>query len=208
MSSGHLKDGCYLKILEEPYVYNAATDELYLIDDEAFNRILALHSDGAADPEAVTVLREAGLLQNKPRNLPVWTEGQSTDLSLRYLEVQITGRCDKACRHCYLGPSENEDMEPDTLEMILDQFSEMQGLKILVSGGEPACHPEFWTMMEKLPSYPLRAILITHGEWIGPAEASVLGERFQQVQISLDGLEAGHDVIRGKGSSMSRTWTN
>ena len=34
----------------------------------------------------------------------------------------------------------------------------------------------------------------------GPEEAVMLGNRFHQVQISLDGLEAGHDALRGKGS--------
>jgi radical SAM protein with 4Fe4S-binding SPASM domain len=198
--AGFLKEGCYLKDLEEPYIYDTVSDDLYLLDEETLGRIMTLHSEGTGDTEVITLLGEAGLLQEHPRKLPVWTKGRSADPSLRYLEIQITGRCDKACRHCYLGPPEDRDMDPETFEVILDQFSEIQGLKVMVSGGEPSCHPQFTAMTKNLPSRSLRAILITHGEWIGPGEAALLGERFHQIQVSLDGLEAGHDALRGKGS--------
>jgi radical SAM protein with 4Fe4S-binding SPASM domain len=200
VSSGFLRDSCFLKRLEEPYIYDTVSDELYLLDEEAFHRILDAHSGRARDAEVVCLLDDAGLLQEHPRKQPVWTEGQSANPSLRYLEVQITGRCDKACRHCYLGQPEDRDMDRETFETILDQFSGVQGLKIMVSGGEPACHPQFMTMTQTLSSRPLRAILITHGEWIRPEESVELGKRFQQIQISLDGLERGHDSLRGEGS--------
>jgi radical SAM protein with 4Fe4S-binding SPASM domain len=91
-------------------------------------------------------------------------------------------------------------MDPGTFKTIIDSFTDIQGLKIMVSGGEPVCHPQFWEMTESMRKNPMRAVLITHGEWIGTKEAEVLGQRFQQVQVSLDGLEVGHDALRGKGS--------
>ncbi len=194
-----LKDNCYLKRLEEPHIYDAATDELYLLDDESFDRVLAL-CEGSEDPEAARLLGEEGLLQEGSRRDPVFVEGRSGDPSLRYVEIQITGRCDKACRHCYLGPPVDRDMEPETFSAILGELSSMQGLKVMVSGGEPACHPRFMEMAEILPAYPLRAVLITHGEWIGAAQAARLRACFHQVQVSLDGLQAGHDALRGAGS--------
>ncbi|MDT8395087.1 MAG: radical SAM protein [bacterium] len=194
-----LKNHCYLKRLEEPHIYDAAADELYLLDDESLERILAL-SEGADDPEAAGLLAEAGLLQEMPRKVPVQVPGRSADPSLRYLEVQITGRCDKACRHCYLGPPRPVDMSVGTFRSVLDQFAVMQGLKVMVSGGEAAVHPEFEALADLLPEAPFRAVLITHGEWIGPVEACRLGERFHQVQVSLDGMGEGHDALRGAGS--------
>ena len=194
-----LKDNCYLKHLEEPHIYDAATDELYLLDDDSFDRVLAL-CEGVEDQEAVKLIGDAGLLQKEPRRDAVYTKGQSAAPSLRYLEVQITGRCDKACRHCYLGPAQNRDMEPKVFSDILEVFSAMQGLKVMVSGGESACHPLFREMAQILPEYPLRSVLVTHGEGITQGEAAWLKPYFHQVQVSLDGMETGHDFLRGKGS--------
>jgi sulfatase maturation enzyme AslB (radical SAM superfamily) len=194
-----LKDDCYLKRLEEPHIYDAAADELYMLDEDSFSRVLAL-SGGAEDLEASGLLKEAGLLQEGPRRIPVFTEGRSADPSLRYLEIQITGRCDKVCRHCYLGGPADKDMELETFASIMKEFSEIQGLKVMVSGGEPACHPLFQDIMRMLPELPVRSVLITHGEWIGLEEAGWLGQSFHQVQVSLDGMEPGHDLLRGKGS--------
>lgn len=199
MSLGYLKDGRYLKRLEEPHIYEAATDELYFLDDDSFGRVLALN-EGAEDPEAVSLLDEAGMFQERPRRNTVYLEGRSADPSLRYLEIQITGRCDKVCRHCYLGAPVDSDMELEAFSTIVGELSGMQGLKVLVSGGEPACHPRFWEIAQILPEFPLRSVLVTHGEWIGPKEAGWLGQCFHQVQVSLDGLEAGHEFLRGKGS--------
>lgn len=194
-----LKDNCYLKHLEEPYIYDAAADELYLLDDESFHRVLAF-CEGADDPEAAELMDEEGLLQKHPRKDPVYLEGRSADPSLRYLEIQISARCDKACRHCYLGASVDMDMRPEVFSGIVRELSINQGLKIMVSGGEPACHPRFEEMVQILPEFPLRSVLITHGEWIGSEEAHWLKNHFHQVQVSLDGMETGHDYLRGKGS--------
>ena len=79
-----LRDGCYLKRLEEPHIYDAAADELYLLDDESFDRVLAL-CEGADDPQAAELMDEAGLLQKHRRKDPVYMEGRSADPSLRYL---------------------------------------------------------------------------------------------------------------------------
>lgn len=194
-----LRENCYLKRLEEPHIYDAATDELYLLDDESFHRVLGL-CEGAEDPEAAELLGESGLLQEKPRRDAVFVEGRSDNPSLRYVEIQITGRCDKACRHCYLGAPMDRDMAPEVFSAILGELSRMQGLKVIVSGGEPGCHPLFREMATLLPAHPLRAVLVTHGEWIGPREAVWLRQCFDQVQVSLDGLQAGHDALRGAGS--------
>jgi len=194
-----LKDGCYLKRLEEPYIYDTSADELYLLDEESFSRVLAL-CGGADDPEAAGLLEEAGLAQRHPRRDPVTRKGRSATPSLRYLEMQITGRCNKACRHCYQGDPSNRDMKVDQFRSLLEEFSQLQGLKIMVSGGEPACHPDFKEIAGLLPLFPLRSVLITHGEWVDGDAAGWLGRSFHQVQVSLDGMEAGHDSLRGEGS--------
>ena len=195
-----LEEHCYLKDLEEPVLYDAAADEMYVLDRETFERIGRLGAGGGPDPEAEGLLRGEGLLQDGDRTTPVVHPGRSPVPSLRYLEIQVTGRCDKACRHCYLGPASAVDMSLAELESILTQFAEMQGLKVMISGGEPRCWPLLDRALDLLEDQPFRRVLITHGERIDRGEARRLGQVFSQVQVSLDGWGAGHDILRGAGS--------
>ena len=199
MIMGVLRDNCYLKRLEDPVVYDASRDELYLLDVEAFSRVLEMTRSGAVDVEAERLLEESGLLQDGPRRAAVIVPGDSPRPSLRYLEVQVTARCDKACRHCYQGSPSARDMTAESLARTLDQFERMQGLKIMISGGEPLCHPRFEDLVRVLEGRTLRKILVTHGENIDGCGAGLLSV-FEQVQISLDGWEESHDDLRGPGS--------
>jgi molybdenum cofactor biosynthesis enzyme MoaA len=53
---------------------------------------------------------------------------------------------------------------PETLiRPLLDQFSTMQGLRILVSGGEPTLYSHFPVLNDALPDYPVRAVLLSNG---------------------------------------------
>ena len=44
-----------------------------------------------------------------------------------------------------------------------DEFAALQGLRFIVSGGEPLLHRHFWRLNERLPAYPFRSILLTNG---------------------------------------------
>lgn len=199
MTRVYLKDSCFLKDLEEPALYDSKTDEIYLLSREAFNRIMAMSEGRLRDDEAAALLKEEDLVQTEGRRTAPWVTGSSPRPSLRYLELQVTGRCDKACRHCYLGPASPVDMSTGEIGNILDEFESMQGLKVMVSGGEPLCSPMMEEILELLEGRLLRTVLLTHGERINPAMAGNLGV-FDQVQISLDGMDRGHDRLRGAGS--------
>lgn len=199
MTRVYLKDGCFLKDLEEPVLYDSKADEIYILGPEAFDRIKAMSEGHLRDDEAAALLKKDGLLQSEARHTASWVKGSSPRPSLRYLELQVTGRCDKACRHCYLGPASPMDMSPGDTEDILDEFESMQGLKVMVSGGEPLCSPGIEEILQLLEGRLLRTVLLTHGERIDPVMAGKLG-MFDQVQISLDGMETGHDQMRGDGS--------
>ncbi|GBE14776.1 MAG TPA: radical SAM protein [Proteobacteria bacterium] len=195
----YLKDGCFLKDIEEPALYDSKTDDIYLLSRESFDRIRAMSDGESRDDEAAALLEKEGLVQTEARRTAAWVGGSSPLPSLRYLELQITGRCDKRCRHCYLGPAAPVDMSAGEIGNILHEFEFMQGLKVMVSGGEPLCSPRFEEVLEVLEGRLLRTVLLTHGEKINSAMAENLA-MFDQVQISLDGMEGGHDRLRGEGS--------
>jgi radical SAM protein with 4Fe4S-binding SPASM domain len=118
--------------------------------------------------------------------------------SLRYLELQITDRCNLQCRHCYIGESVHQDLSWKQIQRVFEEFEEIQGLRLLLSGGEPLLHPQFWEINEILREYAFRSVLLSNGTPITKGVAKKL--RVHEVQISLDGMKEGHESLRGKGT--------
>src|SRR5665648_239002 len=106
-----LTPDCSPKLLEEPCAYNRATDDLYILNDEAVE-FLAACAHGAEAPQDVEaaefvefcldehILHPA--VESSERRLRL---EQSPTPSLRYLLLHITDRCNLKCRHCFIGES-------------------------------------------------------------------------------------------------------
>jgi radical SAM protein with 4Fe4S-binding SPASM domain len=195
---------CSLKRLEEPYLYDRDNDELYELSQDAFD-FLVKCSLGERPPvkkedeefiqyclseNLIVLSRKPNLKRKAPQPSPI--------PSLRYLELQVTDRCNLRCRHCYLGNGANQDLTFDRIQKVLVEFEAMQGLRLLLSGGEPLLHAAFWRMNENLRDYDFRSVMLSNGVLITREVAKRL--RVHEVQISLDGIKAGHELIRGEGT--------
>ncbi len=209
-----LSPDCSPKLLEEPCVYNRATDDLYIVNPEAAD-FLFLCARGAKAPRApeadefVSFCQEEGILEETagedaliphlpaPGNRePRLT--QSPIPSLRYLLLHITDRCNLRCGHCFIGEPGSTDLPLEKIMAVVDQFEEMQGLRLLVSGGEPLLHRQFRQLDDYLAARDLRTVLMSNGTLIDKKTAGVI--KAQEVQISLDGMREAHDFIRGDGN--------
>jgi radical SAM protein with 4Fe4S-binding SPASM domain len=193
---------CTLKHLEKPCLYDIKTDELYELDENAFDFLK--HCDGTQDvhftmPDAGFVefcLQEQLLVFSSGTIRPRLVLRRSPIPSLRYLELQLTTRCNLRCKHCYLdGPSTTDMPLPQVLS-VLAQFEKMQGLRILFSGGEPLLYPELQALTEALPSFAFRKVLLTNGTLL-TEENHDLWRHFDEIQVSVDGLKQGHEILRG-----------
>ena len=211
-----LSPHCSLKRLEKPYIYDIKNDELYEIDDKAEDFIKRCDGvtplnppftkggrGGLSDEEFIDFCLKENLLQIS--EIPIIPNLQSPILnlqspipSLRYLELQLTARCNLSCRHCYLGKPKNIELNFDSIRKNLKEFEDIQGLRLIISGGEPMLYSNFWEFNNILPDYNFRKVLLTNGWFLGKEEAIKLN--VNEVQVSLDGLEDGHDILRGKGS--------
>jgi radical SAM protein with 4Fe4S-binding SPASM domain len=195
---------CTLKHLEEPYLYDIERDELYELSWDAFQFLIrCVHGETPEFKKEDEPFIEYCLSENliKPSEVPVKRELKirpSPIPSLRYLELQITDRCNLRCRHCYLGESHYEDLPFEKIKQILKEFEEIQGLRLLISGGEPILHPHFWELNEILRDYEFRSILLSNGTLITGELARRL--KVHEVQLSLDGMKGGHESLRGKGT--------
>ncbi len=74
----------------------------------------------------------------------------------------------------------------------------MQGLRLLLSGGEPLLHPQFWRVNDLLRNYDFRSVLLSNGTLITKEVAKRL--QVHEVQVSLDGMKEGHESLRGRGT--------
>jgi len=203
-----LTPDCSPKLLEEPCVYSRATDELYIVNREAVD-FLAACAGGAPQPdgpdaaEFVRFCIDEGILEPVgdaygPAGERQLRLAQSPIPSLRYLLLHITDRCNLRCRHCFIGESGSTDLPLARIRAIVDEFEGMQGLRLLVSGGEPLLHREFRELNDYLAQKDLRTVLLSNGTLIDPETAASL--RFKEVQVSLDGMREAHDFIRGEGN--------
>ena len=100
-----LSEASVLKWLETPSVYNLKRDDLYELDPESFEflknsasakGVEAEHSEFVDYCVEEGILTQEKILTRRPPLL------KSPEPSLRYLEMQITNRCNLRCRHCYI----------------------------------------------------------------------------------------------------------
>jgi radical SAM protein with 4Fe4S-binding SPASM domain len=197
----YLSGGCALKRLESPCVYNIRSDELYELDGEAFEMLKRCASPGgceAPEGEFAEYCAGEGILSKADPGLRRPPLKASPVPSLRYLELQITRRCNLRCRHCYIGPPEDKELSPEEVTRVLEEFEEMQGLRVIITGGEPLMHRKFNSINGLLPDYALRKVLVTNGTLM---DRRLLGAlNMEEIQVSVDGLEAAHEALRGKGT--------
>lgn len=126
----------------------------------------------------------------------------------RVLTFMITGACNLNCPHCLLNCSNKNDhpVPKETILKIIDEFSELGGETLIITGGEPLSHPEWFDILNHgCNSTGLKEITLqTNG-------AMVTGEDVEKlktlppdkltIQISLDGATpAVNDLIRGDGN--------
>lgn len=198
--AGHVS----LRLLEEPCLYDRHADELYELNQEAMEGLKRCHGgltleQAELESEFAQFCLEEGILelsdQPRPHPLPLC---QGPVPSLRYLEAQITWRCNLACNHCYLGKAQSVDMEVGAFAALVREFEAMGGLRLLISGGEPLMHPRWDEINAVLAGLPVRRVLLSNGLLLDGKRLARLN--CDEVQISLDGLEAGHESVRGPGS--------
>lgn len=195
---------CSLKRLEVPYLYDIEGDELYELGEDAYQFLLKC---SRGEQISVGKESEAFIQYCLSENLIVPSEApikrnifpdHSPIPSLRYLEFQVTDRCNLRCRHCYIGNGRHQDLPMEKIVRVLGEFEEIQGLRLLLSGGEPMLHPHFWEINDILRGYAFRSVLLSNGTMITKEGANRL--RVHEVQVSLDGMKEGHEYIRGEGT--------
>ncbi len=122
-----------------------------------------------------------------------------------YLQWHITHICNLRCAHCY-----QQDyafhLPAERFYPALEQymaFVSARGLQpqINLTGGEPLLHPSFFDFVAEIRRQGAKWAVLTNGTLIDTEIAGRIAA-LQPVfaQVSLDGVKAAHDAIRGPGN--------
>jgi radical SAM protein with 4Fe4S-binding SPASM domain len=131
--------------------------------------------------------------------------------------LQLTYRCNLRCTHCYQwaeqGFFRDYSIEKQRAELDLHIVEEVLATtapnraKLFVWGGEPLMYSKFGEVADLLRRYPRTTNMCTNGLLLRRNLAHLVGIEDLNLLVSLDGLGAEHDAIRGAGT-FDRTTRN
>src|SRR4030043_2382076 len=116
-----------LKWLETPSVYHIGKDDLYELDSDSFeflNNCADKSGCSFKKNEFIDYCLKEGILTGDKVAIKRPPLIKSPDPSLRYLELQITNKCNLTCKHCYINPPPPPFNSPLTKEARLSSVGQ------------------------------------------------------------------------------------
>lgn len=120
-----------------------------------------------------------------------------------------TKRCNLRCVHCY----SRSDCSIDTDELstaealsLISDLADFGSPALLFSGGEPLLRPDLFELIEEAARFKVRTVISSNGTMITPEIAKRLkGSNLSYAGISIDGLSATHNRLRGSANAFEQT---
>ena len=129
-----------------------------------------------------------------------------------FIQLHLTERCNLRCKHCYqTGKAIDEMSLPEIVEMTgeiadtIAAWKETYGIEYApsfnVTGGEPFLRNDLFEIIAEITKRGFDAYLLTNGILMDRNKArNLFNLGVKGVQVSIEGPEAVHESIRGKGS--------
>ena len=129
--------------------------------------------------------------------------------ALKELWFHITNRCNMNCSHCLFSssPATTGELSAEYVLGIAKEAHETGCRVFALTGGEPFCHEDIARIIDGLLRFKnSHVVILTNGMTLMEKlyVPGVDTERFH-LQVSVDGLDERHDVIRGKGAFVKLT---
>ena len=123
---------------------------------------------------------------------------------ISYAVWEITLKCNLACQHCGSRAGEARSQELSTLEALnlVQQLAEVGIQEVTLIGGEAFMRPDWLEIAQAITEAGMICGMTTGGFGISQETAQKMKDAgIQVVSVSVDGLEATHDRLRGKTGS-------
>nr|WP_298373819.1 heme d1 biosynthesis radical SAM protein NirJ [uncultured Halomonas sp.] len=109
-------------------------------------------------------------------------------------------RCNLTCKHCYTTSADIDfagELSTDEALTVLDDLKTCRVPALILSGGEPLMRPDIFELSRRAKELGIYTGLSTNGTLITEDNiAEIAAAGYDYVGISIDGLEATHDVFR------------
>ena len=170
----------------------------------------------ADDLLSVSSFRSPGIAKMKNARrvqLPVvQTDGGEEvvhDYHPAYVVWELTLRCDQPCTHCGSRAGDARPAELSTVEAlrVVEELAALRAKEVVLTGGEAYLHPGFLEVIAALAAAGIEPVTTTGGRGIDAALANAMAKAgLTRASVSIDGLEATHDLMRAaRGSFASAT---
>lgn len=139
---------------------------------------------------------------------------------LAQVSVEVTKACNLACQHCSVaaGIARKDELSLQEIHAFLVEVVRlMKGRKeVVITGGEPFLRPDIFEILNICRNLGFKRILLLTngtlltqetGENLGQLNECIEAQNTQEklvqrlhIQVSIDGIESTHDMIRGRNS--------
>ena len=121
---------------------------------------------------------------------------------LRLLFWELTARCNLRCRHCRAEAGQDTfpgELDTGEILRVADQIAATHDPILVLTGGEPLTHPDFFRIARFCADRFTRVAMGTNGVSIDPSIArAVMASGIRRASVSIDGATAStHDAFRG-----------
>jgi len=128
------------------------------------------------------------------------------------IQWHLTEQCNLRCRHCYQGDPKTEELSLPEIKETITEISEMFSAwaeryevafspSFNITGGEPFLRKDLFEILREIRGCGYDIFLLSNGTLIDAGRARALRDLgVKGVQVSLEGPEEIHEMIRGKGS--------
>jgi radical SAM protein with 4Fe4S-binding SPASM domain len=143
------------------------------------------------------------------RRLPLADGARDIDRAWRpiYAVWEVTLRCDLACRHCgsRAGHARPDELSTEQCLDLVEQMADLGVLEVTLIGGEAYLRDDWTEIAAALVRRGVIVTMTSGGRGMTPERArAAMAAGISSVSISLDGIEATHDRLRGVEGSFAR----
>lgn len=128
------------------------------------------------------------------------------------LQFELTSRCNERCIHCYIPNGKKNtgfDMSFEKFKYVLDQYAEMGGICVTLSGGEALMNKDIIKILRYCREKDMQISLLTNLISLKEELIPILKEvNLSLIQVSLYSMDADvHDTITTVKGSYTKTKT-
>ncbi|MBK6518879.1 MAG: radical SAM protein [Polyangiaceae bacterium] len=155
------------------------------------------------------VTRSLPIAASRPhgrRGLPLLPSARAEDLEPlpRYVVWEITLKCDLACKHCgsRAGKGRPDELSTEEALDLVDQMASLGVEEVSLIGGEAYLRDDWDSIARRVRERGMVCGIVTGGKGFTAEHARRAKEAgVNGVAVSIDGLEATHDELRGRRGS-------